>query len=71
MTYGFRPNINFYLNYFFQMNNSNLPIGFVFSARDRVEGLQGNTAATPIGIQSTSLGDFKRQSVTFGMHWSF
>ncbi len=71
LTYGFRPNINFYLNYFYQMNNSNLPVGFVFSARDRVEGLQGNTSATPIGIQSTSLGDFSRQSITFGMGWSF
>ena len=40
LTYGFRPNINFYLNYFYQMNNSNLPVGFVFSARDRVEGFQ-------------------------------
>lgn len=71
LTYSFKPNINFYLNYFYQTNNSNLPVGFVFSARDRVEGLQGNTSATPIGIQSTSLGDFSRQSITFGMGWSF
>lgn len=71
LNYGFRPNINFYLTYSYQMNNSNLPVGFVFSARDRVEGLQSNTSPTPIGIQSTSLGDFSRQLISVGMRWSF
>jgi tetratricopeptide (TPR) repeat protein len=71
LTYGFRPNINFYLSAFYQVNDSNLPVGFVFSARDRVEGLQGNAVGTPIGLQSTSLGDFSRQTITVGMNWNF
>ena len=71
LTYNFRPNMNFYLNYIFEKNNSNLPVGFVFSAQQRAEGQQNNAPGTIIGVQSSALGDFSRQAVTAGMTWSF
>jgi len=71
LTYNFRPNLNFYLNYIFENNNSNLPTGFVFSAQQRAEGQQNNAPGTIIGVQSSALGDFSRQAVTAGMTWNF
>lgn len=71
LTYNFKPNLNFYLQYIFEKNHSNLPVGFVFSAQQRAEGQQNNAPGTVIGVQSSALGDFTRQAVTAGMTWSF
>lgn len=70
-TYSFRPNMSFYLDFLYQTNHSNLPVGFVFSAQQRAEGQQNNAPGTIIGVQSTALGNFSREVVTFGMAWNF
>lgn len=70
LSYRLDQHLNLYFTYIFQQNESNLPVGFVFSAQQRGESQQ-NTPGTAIGVQSTSLGDFTRTAMIFGMTWNF
>ena len=54
--------LTLYSNLSYQRNNSNLPTGFILSAED---------ASTLVGIQSPSLGDFHKYSITAGMSLDF
>lgn len=56
-SYRYHEKIRFFANVSWTYNNSNLPVGFVLNAQDVIEGLQ-----------SGSLGEYKRGIVTLGMN---
>lgn len=59
-SWRFRPNINLFSTVSWTQNSSNLPVGFILSSEDIIEGLQ-----------SSSLSDYRRLMVTAGMSVSF
>lgn len=59
-SWRFRPNINLFSTVSWTRNNSNLPVGFILSSEDIIEGLQ-----------SSSLSDYSRLMVAAGMSVAF
>lgn len=62
INFFFSESLRFFGNYAFQMNSSNLPIGFILSQED---------ANVPVGIQSPSLGNYQKHVLTVGMSMNF
>lgn len=61
-TYYISSNLRLYANLSWQLNESNLPTGFILSPED---------VGTAVGIQSSSLGDYRNISVSAGAALSF
>lgn len=59
-TYRFRPRFNFFATLSWTRNHSNLPVGFILSTEDVIEGQQ-----------SSSLSDFTRTMLTTGINVAF
>lgn len=62
INYFIAQQLRVFANMGYQFNESNLPTGFILSPSD---------AATAIGIQSSSLGDYKNTTFTAGMSFRF
>ena len=62
LDYTVNSTMHLYCNLVYQRNNSNLPTGFILSAED---------ASTLVGIQSPSLGDYRRYGVSAGLALNF
>lgn len=59
-TWRFRPEITLFSTLSWVINDSNLPVGFILSSEDIIEGLQ-----------SSSLSDYERGMVSIGMTFNF
>ena len=59
LTYYFHPKMRAFLNVSYINNNSDLPVGYILSAEDVIEGLQ-----------SASLGDYSSTVVSAGISLS-
>ncbi len=59
-TWRFRPKITLFSTLSWTRNESNLPVGFILSSEDIIEGLQ-----------SSSLSDYERMMLTAGMTFNF
>jgi hypothetical protein len=62
MNYFVGGNLRLFANLYWQYNESNLPTGFILSPVD---------VGTAIGIQSSSLGDYKSLSMSVGAALNF
>lgn len=62
LNYTINDTMRLYGNVLYQRNDSNLPTGFILSSED---------AITLIGVQSPSLGDYRRYGVTAGLALNF
>lgn len=60
--YAVNDRLRFYGNFVYQLNNSNLPTGFILSTQD---------VGTAVGIQSPSLGDYRKYGLTTGLSINF
>lgn len=60
--YSLKDNLRIFMNVNYQRNNSNLPTGFILSTAD---------VGTAVGIQSPSLGDYRKYGITAGFSLSF
>lgn len=58
--YGFERGINLFANLTYETNRSNLPVGVIINAEDIIEGQQ-----------SSSLSDYERATLNFGVNLSF
>jgi tetratricopeptide (TPR) repeat protein len=62
LNYVVNDTMRLYSNLAYQHNNSNLPTGFILSSED---------ASTLVGIQSPSLGDYHKYSISAGVSLNF
>ena len=62
LNYIVNENMRLFCNYSYQLNNSNLPTGYILSARD---------ASTLVGVQSPSLGDYHKYVLAAGISLNF
>jgi predicted porin len=62
INYAVNDTMRLYGNLAYQHNNSNLPTGFILSSED---------ASTLVGIQSPSLGDYHKYSISAGIGLNF
>ena len=62
LNYAVNGAMRLYSNLTYQHNNSNLPTGFILSSED---------ASTLVGIQSPSLGDYHKYSISAGISLTF
>lgn len=62
LDYSVNKTMKLYCNLVYQRNDSNLPTGFILSSED---------ASTLVGIQSPSLGDYRRYGVSAGFALNF
>ena len=62
LNYAVNDTLRLYGNLAYQQNISNLPTGFILSSED---------ASTLVGIQSPSLGDFHKYSISAGVSLNF
>ena len=62
LNYAVNDALRIYSDLVYQRNNSNLPTGFILSAED---------ASTLIGIQSPSLGDYHKYTISAGLSLDF
>lgn len=60
LNYKLHKQISTFLNYSFQKNSSNLPVGFILSSEDIITG-----------IQSSSLGSYDKKRFTLGFRFNF
>lgn len=61
-TYRYASDLSFFSNYTYTINDSNLPVGLIFSSEDLQEA---------VGQQSSSLGDYERGYFSMGMSLRF
>ncbi|MBI1195276.1 MAG: tetratricopeptide repeat protein, partial [Gammaproteobacteria bacterium] len=59
-TYGFKRGISLFANLIYESMRSNLPVGVIINAEDVIEGQQ-----------SSSLSDYERATLNFGVNLSF
>ncbi len=62
LNYSVNDTMRLYSNLGYQQNNSNLPTGFILSSED---------ASTLVGVQSPSLGDYHKYSISAGISLNF
>jgi len=62
INYFIGRNLRLFATMGYQLNESNLPTGFILSPGERI---------TAVGIQSSSLGDYKNATLTAGMSFNF
>jgi tetratricopeptide (TPR) repeat protein len=62
LSYTLNDNLRFYGSFLYQRNISNLPTGFILSTQD---------VGTAVGIQSPSLGSYRKYGITMGLAMSF
>lgn len=60
--YFINEQLRFFMNYSFQLNQSNLPIGFIVRPED---------VSTAVGLQSPSLGSYQKQMLGLGISVNF
>lgn len=65
LSYFINEQLRFFTNYSFQLNQSNLPAGFIFRPEDV------STAGTPVGLQSPSLGSYQKHMLSVGISVTF
>lgn len=62
LDYTVNKTLKTYCTLVYQRNNSNLPTGFILSSED---------ASTLVGVQSPSLGDYRRYGISTGIRLNF
>ncbi|MEK7321501.1 MAG: tetratricopeptide repeat protein, partial [Pseudomonadota bacterium] len=62
LNYFINEQLRFFLSYSFQLNQSNLPTGFIFRPED---------VSTAVGLQSPSLGSYQKQMLSVGLSVTF